>query len=79
MEGVGGLGFLKWFRDRHKIDLPIVVFTSSQDPDLKRQCLALGAAEFKVKPTDFSELVEVVHRVLDRWEPGRDGNDGGGV
>ncbi len=79
MEGVGGLGFLEWFRGRHKIDLPIVVFTSSQDPDLKRQCLALGAAEFKVKPTDFSELVEVVHRVLDRWEPGGDGNDGGGV
>ncbi len=71
MEGVGGLGFLAWFRGGHKIDLPIVVFTSSQDPDLKRQCLALGAAEFKVKPTDFSELVDVVHRVLDRWEPGR--------
>ena len=71
MEGVGGLGFLEWFRGRHKIDLPIVVFTSSQDPDLKRQCLALGAAEFKVKPTDFSELVNIVHRVLDRWEPGR--------
>ena len=71
MEGVGGLGFLEWFRGRHMIDLPIVVFTSSQDPDLKRQCLALGAAEFKVKPTDFSELVDVVHRVLDRWEPER--------
>ena len=76
MKGVGGLGFLEWFRGSHKIDLPIVVFTSSQNPDLKRQCLALGAAEFKVKPTDFSEFVDVVNRVLDRWEPGRDKNFG---
>ena len=76
MEGVGGLGFLKWFKDRHKVDLPIVVFTSSRNSDLERQCLALGAAEFKVKPTDFSELVDVVHRVLDRWEPKRESGHG---
>ena len=76
MEGVGGVGFLKWFRGRHKIDLPILVFTSSQDPELKRQCIALGAAEFKVKPTDFSELVDVVHGVLDQWEPGSDKDSG---
>ena len=76
MEGVGGLGFLEWFRGRHKIDLPIVVFTSSENPELKRQCLALGAAAFKVKPTDFTELVDVVHGVLDRWNPQRDKDSG---
>ena len=45
----------------------MVVFTSSGDPQLVGQCLALGAREFKVKPTDYTELVEVVHRALDHW------------
>ena len=70
MLGVGGLGFLTWYDEQPKVaHVPVVVFTSSGDPDLERQCLALGAKEFKEKPTDFGELVPVVHRVLDRWLP----------
>ena len=68
MPGMGGLGFLKWYRLWPEIAdiIPIVVFTSSDDPDLARQCIELGAREFKVKPTNFDELVDVVQRVLDR-------------
>ena len=69
MAGIGGLGFLEWYADEPGIaHVPVVVFTSSDGPDLRQQCFALGAREFKVKPADFRELVPVVHRVLNHWE-----------
>ena len=68
MPGMGGLGFLEWFASQPELaDVPVIVFTSSEDPDLADKCFALGAWEFKMKPFDFTELVEVVHQVLDRW------------
>ncbi len=68
MPGIGGLGFLEWFASQPELaDLPVVVFTSSEDPDLADKCFALGAWEFKTKPSDFTELVTVVHQVLDHW------------
>ncbi len=73
MPGIGGLGFLEWFASQPELaDLPVVVFTSSEDPDLARQCFALGAREFTIKPSDFTELVTVVQRVLDRCLPERE-------
>jgi len=70
MAGMGGLGFLRWYAGELPIaHVPVVVFTSSQDPGLERLCISLGAREFKVKPPDYSELVPVVQGVLDRWQP----------
>lgn len=70
MAGMGGLGFLRWYAGDPRIaHVPVVVFTSSQDPGLERLCLSLGAREFKVKPADYSELVPLVQGVLDRWQP----------
>lgn len=70
MPGMGGVGFLEWYSVQDKLsDVPVVVFTSTDDPQLARQCYDLGAREFKTKPTDFTELVDVVHEVLERWRP----------
>jgi len=70
MAGMGGLGFLRWYAgDLQIAHVPVVVFTSSQDPGLERLCYSLGAREFKVKPADYSELVPLVQGVLDRWQP----------
>jgi len=68
MEGMGGLGFLRWYSQQPNLrKVPVVVFTSSGDPDLERECLALGAHDFKQKPNDFRELVPVVRRALAQW------------
>jgi CheY-like chemotaxis protein len=70
MPGIGGMGFLEWYHDRPEIaHIPVVVFTSGRDPGLVARCVALGAMDFKEKPLDFAELVPVVQRVLDRWQP----------
>ena len=67
MDGLGGLGFLAWYAGEPRIaHVHVVVFTASQDEGLGRECLQLGAREFKVKPVDFSELVPVVQRVMNR-------------
>lgn len=71
MPGIGGLGVLAWLSTQKGalIEIPVIVFTSSDDPDLARECFALGAREYKEKPVDFLELVETTHRVLARWRP----------
>ena len=70
MPGIGGLGFLEWSSERSlSSEIPVVVLSSAGDSDIGRQCLALGAREFKQKPTDFRELVPIVQRVLDEWDP----------
>ncbi len=71
MPGLGGLGFLEWvsYQSAWLPDIPVVVFTSSDADDLARQCFALGAREFKEKPADFQELVDLVTRILRRWRP----------
>lgn len=78
MPGIGGIGFLQWLE--HQQDwaqgIPVIVFTSSDDPDLARRCYSLGAREFKQKPANFGELVELVGRVLRRWRPPDQGRAG---
>lgn len=71
MPGIGGIGFLQWLAQQESWaqDIPVIVFTSSSDPGLARRCFSFGAREFKEKPADFGELVELVDRVLRRWRP----------
>jgi len=70
MPGMGGLGFLEWYASQTEVqDIPVVVFTSMNDARLAEQCFSLGAREFKEKPVDFSELVPIVQRSLNRWLP----------
>ena len=45
-------------------DIPVVVFTSSTDPEDERKAYALGARAFKSKPAHFGELVDVVLDVV---------------
>ena len=72
MPGMGGLGFLEWYGDHdHLSGVPVVVFTSSEDPALAAECFSLGAREFTQKPLDFPQLVTVVRRVMDHWRPER--------
>ena len=73
MEGAGGLGFLEWYAGQDRLrHIPTIVFTAVEDSDLERRCMMLGAREFKVKPWSFTELVPLVHQVVDRTQPKRD-------
>ena len=71
LPGMDGAGFLRWLNTRREpwAQAPVVVFTANTDRAVAVQVFALGAREVKVKPTDFTELVDIVDGVLKRWKP----------
>ena len=44
--------------------LPIIVLTAFGSPDVKAECLRLGAAAFLEKPLDTAALLEVIEEVF---------------
>jgi DNA-binding response OmpR family regulator len=71
LPGMGGLDFLAWLNSRseHWSRGPVIIFTANDDPDVAARAVRLGAREVKVKPADFSELVDLVGGILQRWRP----------
>jgi len=69
LPGAGGLDFLRWLATHREpwSRTPVVVFTANTDRAVAAQALSLGAKEVKAKPTDFTELVDIVEQVLRRW------------
>lgn len=52
--------------------LPVVVFTSSTDPDEPERALGRGAASFAVKSHDFysmADMIETLPGLIEAWEP----------
>ena len=47
-------------------DVPVVVFSSSQDDDMKRS-LALGACDHVQKPTDIHAYSDAVCGIVEKW------------
>jgi CheY-like chemotaxis protein len=65
---VDGFDVLAWLNS-HPLDrqLPIVVLSSSnQEKDIQR-AQQMGAHEYRVKPQQFEDLVEIVKEVRSRW------------
>lgn len=71
LPGMDGMGFLRWMSTRPEpwAMTPVVVFTANTNRSVAVQAYAMGAREVKVKPTDFTELVDIVDAVLRRWKP----------
>lgn len=71
LPGMGGLDFLRWLNTRPEswARAPVVIFTANKDPAVAEQGRKLGAREVKVKPLDFTELVDLVAGIVQRWRP----------
>lgn len=66
MPDLDGFGVLEWIRDnRGPGYVPVVVLTSSEDPDHEGRSLALGAQAFYRKPHDLEGLGEIVKQIVD--------------
>jgi CheY-like chemotaxis protein len=48
-------------------EIPAVMLSTSNNPELKRKALAAGASDFIVKPNNFGTLVENLKRILMRF------------
>ena len=65
MPRVSGFDILQQIRSHQALShLPVLILTSSSDPETKLQALDLGASEFLAKPVDPSELVLRVRNTL---------------
>ena len=68
MPDIDGFGVLGWLRERRGPGhVPVIVLTSSQDPDDEGRSLALGAREFLRKPADLDSLAKVVGDIVKEY------------
>jgi CheY-like chemotaxis protein len=66
MPVVDGYGVLQWIIDERGRDtVPVVVLTSSPDPDAESRSMALGASAFYQKPDTLERLGEVVKEIVE--------------
>jgi DNA-binding response OmpR family regulator len=74
MAYLGGIGVLHWLRARPDLDgVPAIILSSSGLERDVREALALGAAEYCVKPVKYADLVQLTRELRRRWlepEPG---------
>jgi DNA-binding response OmpR family regulator len=68
MGDLGGIGVLYWLRKRSDLDrVPAMMLSSSSRERDIRESLALGAADYRVKPIDYGDLVQLARDVHQRW------------
>jgi two-component system response regulator len=65
---ISGHDVLKHVRDRYPgRDLPVVVFTSSDEPSDLSRCKELGVTDYVTKPIDFEDYVLTIRRIAIAW------------
>ena len=63
-----GLEILEWLAgDDRFADIPVIMFTSSSNPEHVKQAYSLGARRYMEKSADFGKLVAAVREVLGGW------------
>jgi len=68
MPRLDGFGFLEWLRGGNVTDKPpVVVLTSSLNPQDEARARRLGAADFQTKPSDLTRLGEQIRAIIARW------------
>lgn len=68
MPRMSGLEVLRQIKSDPKLKtIPVVVFTTSREPDDVAQCYRRGANAYVVKPVGFDELVTVLKEIKKFW------------
>lgn len=68
MPDVDGFAVLEWIREQKGSGfVPVVVLTSSENPEHEERSLALGADAFYKKPPDLDALGDVVREIVEEW------------
>lgn len=58
MPGVNGLTMVKFFKSSEDFrDVPLIVLSAREEPELKKKAIALGANDYMIKLPDKTELV----------------------
>ena len=71
MPGLSGGELLAELKAR-RIDLPVIVISADDEPEIRRQAHALGAVGFFRKPVDGTALLDAITWVMRSTGPGGD-------
>jgi CheY-like chemotaxis protein len=69
MPRVDGQTVLQQYQGKN---IPIVIFSSTQNKTEVQRALALGAREYVQKPMGFEPYADAVRGIVERWIPGLD-------
>lgn len=68
MPDVDGFEVLEWMQGNPGVEqVPVVVLTSSDNPEHEERSLTLGARAFYKKPVDLDSLGDVVREIVEAW------------
>jgi len=68
MPRFSGFDVLEWVQSDPSLrEIPIVMLTTSEQPEDVRRATEGGARDYFRKPVEFSHLRDLACRVLDRW------------
>ena len=68
MPRFSGFDVLEWVQSDPELrEIPIVMLTTSEQPEDVRRATEGGARDYFRKPVEFSHLRDLACRVLDRW------------
>jgi CheY-like chemotaxis protein len=51
-------------RDHRLKDIPVIIFSTSENENEKRKCLGFGAVDFLVKPSKYDDGLKMVERFV---------------
>lgn len=70
MPDVDGFAVLEWMAEARGVSqIPVVVLTSSENPEHEGRSLRLGARAFFKKPPELDTLGDVVRQIVKEWVP----------
>lgn len=69
MDGKTCLTAIRENKDNNQ--LPVIIFTTSTDPDERRQCELLGATDFLLKPFSFVHMRDILRAVFNQRRDAR--------
>ncbi len=68
MPGVNGLTMVKFFKSSEDFrDVPLIVLSAREEPELKKKAIALGANDYMIKLPDKVELVARIRCHSERY------------
>ncbi len=63
-----GMKVLEWIRQQPQFaSLPVVIYTSSENPREQERAKEFGANEYIVKPSIISEIASTLQNLRERW------------
>lgn len=68
MPGVNGLTMVKFFKSSEDFhDVPLIVLSAREEPELKKKAMALGANDYMIKLPDKIELIARIRCHSERY------------